>query len=910
MLFLAKAPQQRLEMANKKTVNKYPTLKPLNSILFVFHEDITVISPEFITVERVGEKAFGLSCLPKLWTLPFVVVSDELLSLYKNCTSEKSNQLIKHWSEQIIKAVQSVGITNQDNIIVRSSGCSEGLKERGKFYSSEGTLEILIKPLTECLERLACDTNLTTQRIPLIIQKCIIPISRKGHLSNERRCYEDKRDWLCEFEELRTGGSKSFPINIRNWRKKVIVDGFVDKVLICNLSAHVSEVLKIASAWAYEKKLRLHFEWVWDGNAIYLVQADQAHEVDGVDPTKIYQSKSIELRTFMPKCLKEINQEHAKRYNKIRNVFTYIKLGLSSTKLYVLDDQSVINDLALGKVASGLEADLKELVKGSLVIRMDIATEDLNKCQLLPRTPEVRDLGSALKWLKEESANIQNIKMQDDLVFIFHNFVQANSSAFAYAAPGERKVQIEALWGLPEGLYYNAHDKYVVDTQTPRVDELDYDHINRFKIWEKRNFKRYFVAPNENGQWTSKILMPPYDWQGTIKNEKWIREIALESRRIAEEEGKALSIMWFIDVSNECCPGKVLPWYHEHYQRISRSLTHRSKTPFDKSLVIRTSDDIEMLRQEAKIKPSSVRRIRIQPQDDKILRNKNTLREIGELSKKIDAVILLEGGVLSHAYYQLMETNAIVEVLHPFENVEGKREFNKLVRDKVVLNIKHGGEVVDSTRLSGEHLLRALREKLIEESFEVLDAIDQDSIVDEMADVSEVIDGILSNLGVSRDTLQQKQKQKRDKAGGFKDGTVLLETQNPLPTKKEVEIGKSLFDGFDNPDIRAHTPLDGRMVIEHGHNIDKSSDRREHKAATEVLLRITIPMVRDNWIASTPEATFDLDSERSVRAKIIGKRLGAKIQLELSIFAQQKPKQLKLFEHEHIKKAGDDAKGG
>lgn len=899
-------------MANKKTVNKSPTLKPFNSILFVSHEDITVISPEFITVELVGEKAFGLSCLPKLWTLPFVVVSDELLSLYKNCTSEKSNQLIKHWNEQIIKAVQSVGITNQDNIIVRSSGCSEGLKERGKFYSSEGTLENLIKPLTDCLERLACDTNLNTQRIPLVIQKLIIPISSKGHLSNERRCYEEKRDWLCEFEELKTDRSKIFPINIRNWRKKILVDEFTDKVLMCNLSARVSEVLKIAASWAYEKKLRLHFEWVWDGNAIYLVQVDQEHEVDGVDPTKIYQSKSTKQRVFIPKCLKQINEQHAKRYNKIRNVFTYIKLGLPSTKLYALDDQSVINDLALGKVASGLESDLKELVKGSLVIRIDIATEDLNRRQLLPRTQEVRDLGSALKWLKEESANIQNIKMQDDLVFIFHNFVQANSSAFAYAAPGERKVQIEALWGLPEGLYYNAHDKYVVDTQTPRVDELDYDHINRFKIWEKRNFKRYFVTPNENGQWTSKILMPPYDWQGTIKNEKWIREIALESRRIAEEEGKALSIMWFIDVSNECCPGKVLPWYHEHYdpRRTSRSLTHRTKTPFDESLVIRTNDDIEVLRQEATIKPSSVRRIRIQPQDEKLLRNKNTLREIGELSKKIDAVVLLEGGVLSHAYYQLMETNAIVEVLHPFENIEGKREFNKLVRDKVVLNIKHRGEVVDSTQLSGEHLLRALREKLIEESFEVLDAIDQDSIVDELADVSEVIDGILSNLGVSRDKLQQKQKQKRDKAGGFKDGTVLLETQNPLPTKKEVQIEEPLFDGSDNLGIRAHSFIDGRKVIELGHKIDKSSDRREHKAATEVLLRIIIPMVRDNWIASTPEVTFDLDSERGVRAKITGKRLGAKIQLELSVFVQQKPKQLKLFEHEHIKKAGDDAKGG
>ncbi len=899
-LFLVKAPLQRVEMANKKPVNKSPTLKPLNSILYVSHEGITTFSPELITVNLVGEKAFGLSCLPKSWTPPYVVVSDELLSLFKKCSAEKSYQLIQLWSGQIIEAIQSVGINNQDNIIVRSSGCTEGLKERGKFYSSEGRLENLITPLTDCLERLRCDTNLATQRIPLVIQKLIIPISGKGHLSNERRCYEEIRDWLCELDELRTSGTKSFSISLRNWREKILVNEFVDKLLMCNLSAYISKVLKIAASWAYEKKLRIHFEWVWDGNAIYLVQADQEYEVDGVNPTKIYPLYSTTQQEFTPKCLKRINKQHAIRYNKIRNVFTYIKLGLPHTKLYALDDQSVINDLASGKVASELEEDLKELVKGSLVIRMDIAAEDVSRRQLLPRTQEVRDMDSALKWLKEESAKIQNIRMQDDLIFIFHNFIQANSSAFAYAAPGERQVQIEALWGLPEGLYYNAHDKYVVDTQTPRVNELNYDNINCFKIREKRNFKRYFVAPNENGQWTLKILKPPYDWQGTIKDEKWVREIAFQSRRIADEERKSVSIMWLIDVSNECCPSKVLPWYHEHYdpQKVSRSITHRSKTPFDKSLVIRTNNDIEVLRQEAKLKSSSVRRIRIQPQDDDILRNKNTLREIGDLSKKINAVILLEGGVLSHAYYQLMETTAIIEVLHPFDNIENQREFNKLVRDKVVSNIERDGEIVNWTQLSGEHLLRALREKLIEESFEVLDAIDQDSIANELADTSEVIDGILSHLGMSRDELQQRQKQKRDKAGSFKDGTILLETQNPLPTKKKAKIGKSLFDKLENHDTRSHTTHDGSMVIELGHKIDKYSDRRELEAATEVLLRITIPMVRDNWIANMPEATFNLLQKEGIRAKITGKRLGAKMMLELSIFTQRKPKQLKLFDLE------------
>lgn len=898
-LFLEKAHQQRLEMVNKANVIKPPTFKPLKTIPFVTNKKTEIILP---TIEQVGEKAFGLSCLPEKWTLPFVVVSDELLSLYKKSSSKKCEQLVERWSNSIIKAILSIGVLNQDNIIVRSSGCSEGLEERGKFYSSEGTLDNIIKPLTECLKELVSDQDLTAQRIPLVIQKHVIPISGKGHLSNERRFYKEKRDWICEFEALKSEKSNSSTINLRNWRKKYLVN--IDKELKCNLSAHVSEVLKIAAAWAYERKLRLHIEWVWDGNAIYLVQADQEREVDGVDPIKGCRSNSIKPQKFIPKCLKAINADHARQYNKIKNVFKYIKLGLPITKLYILEDKIVIKNLVSGKIAPELEEDLAILVKGSLVIRTDIANEDTNVRQMLPRTHEVRDLESALKWLKEESSNISKIYKQDDFVFIFHNFVQAAASAFAYAAPGGRKVQIEALWGLPEGLYYNSHDKYVVDTKTKRIDKLNYKNLDKFEIRKRINFKRFFVAPNENGQWTTKVLKPAYDWKGTITKEEWIKEIALDSRRITEEEGTALSIMWFVDVSDESCTRKIMPWYHEHFdiQRTNRSITHRTKTPFDKSLTIRTNDDIELLRREVEKRPSSVRRIRIQPQDEKLLRNKDALRDIGKLSKQIDAIILLEGGILSHAYYQLMETNAIVEVLHPFDNVEDKREFNKLVRDKVVDNIKYEGEVVNSARLSGEHLLRALKEKLIEEAFEVLDAIDLDSIIDELADVSEVIDGILSNLDESRDKLLQRQKQKREKAGGFKDGTILLETKNPLPTKKEVKTKKSLFDGLDSQNIRLHSLNDDRKIIEQGHKIEKSGDRRELTTATEYLLRIMIPVVRDYWNASTPEINFDLGSKKGIRAKINGKRLGAKIQLELSVFAKQKPKQLMLFEQEHIQR--------
>lgn len=189
--------------------------------------------------------------------------------------------------------------------------------------------------------------------------------------------------------------------------------------------------------------------------------------------------------------------------------------------------------------------------------------------------------------------------------------------------------------------------------------------------------------------------------------------------------------------------------------------------------------------------------------------------------------------------------------------------------------------------------IRALREKLTEEAFEVLDAIDQDSIVSELADLSEIIDGILSRLGVSPNELQQRQNQKREKAGGFKDGLVLLETRNPLPTRKGADTKDTLFDDLSDADARKSVSIDPREVIELSHTIDKWSGRREHPAATEVILRLVIPMIRDSWTASTPETVIDSESGNMIRAKLTGTRLGSKFQIELSLYLQQK--QLKLL---------------
>ncbi len=886
-------------MVNKRTGNHVESLKPLSPVLLVSEKGTEEIACGSVTIDQVGEKGFGLSCLPSSWTPPFFVVSEKLLSLNKQSVPKKRKKLLALWSKRIISVALSIGIKSQDNIIIRSSAHSEGLDERGRYHSADGSLNNLPQTLNKYFEKIDSDTELDDHLIPLIIQKHISPVSAKGHLSNERRFYIEKRDWLVETEEVGPIENNTFEIHLRNWRERFNAEKYVASSLVCKLSAHIIKTLKIPAAWSYERNSRIHFEWVWDGKIIYLVQADVAPQTTGVNPEKTHTFNKVSPSEFEPKCLKKITKTHAKRFYKIRNVFTYKKLGLPISEFYILDDQSLIDKLASGRTISSLRSDIQELVKGSLVIRMDMATENLGKRQLLPRTEEVREFDKALDWLKYNSSEIKKNNIQDEVVFIFHNFVPAPASAFVYAEPGTRKVQIEALWGLPEGLYYNAHDKYIVDTKTPRLEDLLDRNITSYDLDKFCNFKRFFVSPDKSGKWVSKTLREPYDWKGTIQNDECLRRLALESRRIAEEEKRSLSIMWLIGVSIDGDSDTIVPWYHEDYdlKRNSHSPYHRTKTLFDKSLVIRTNRDIEILRQEAENDRSSVRRIRIQPQEECLLRNKDTLRDIGELSKKIDAVILLEGGILSHAYYQLNNTGANVEVVHPFRKSDDQREFNKLVRDNVPSIIERGGEAIETAKLSGEFLLTALKEKLIEEAFEVLDSVDQDSMIDELADVNEVINGILSHLGANRNELLKRQRKKREKAGGFNDGIVLLETRNLPPSQKSSGSDNTLFNSSNN---QKRTPIDGRKIIELGHQIDRWTDRKVHTAETEELMRLVIPMVSDNWTSVAGSS-----SENSVPAKIKGTRLGSKLQIELSIFVQ--PKQLLLFGPEN---SPEDDKNG
>ena len=96
---------------------------------------------------------------------------------------------------------------------------------------------------------------------------------------------------------------------------------------------------------------------------------------------------------------------------------------------------------------------------------------------------------------------------------------------------------------------------------------------------------------------------------------------------------------------------------------------------------------------------------------------------------------------------------------------------NKLVRDKIPERVVKSGDSVRIRRISGQALLQALADKLIEEANE----FSEDRTAEELADVIEVVEALVQHVGVN-EVIRAKQS-KAATHGRFYEGVFLVETR-------------------------------------------------------------------------------------------------------------------------------------
>jgi predicted house-cleaning noncanonical NTP pyrophosphatase (MazG superfamily) len=96
---------------------------------------------------------------------------------------------------------------------------------------------------------------------------------------------------------------------------------------------------------------------------------------------------------------------------------------------------------------------------------------------------------------------------------------------------------------------------------------------------------------------------------------------------------------------------------------------------------------------------------------------------------------------------------------------------NKLVRDRIPDLVRANGEVPVTYQADPAEYRRRLREKLLEEVDEFLNA-DPTGAVEELADVLEVVYALAADLGTDQPALDQVRHTKATERGAFVDRIV------------------------------------------------------------------------------------------------------------------------------------------
>ncbi len=95
----------------------------------------------------------------------------------------------------------------------------------------------------------------------------------------------------------------------------------------------------------------------------------------------------------------------------------------------------------------------------------------------------------------------------------------------------------------------------------------------------------------------------------------------------------------------------------------------------------------------------------------------------------------------------------------------------KLIRDKMPTNLHNKGISAATKELSSHEYLAQLKDKLVEEAQEVFECKDKQELIEELADVLEVVRAISWGHQIALEEVEAVRQQKREKRGGFENKT-------------------------------------------------------------------------------------------------------------------------------------------
>ena len=102
-----------------------------------------------------------------------------------------------------------------------------------------------------------------------------------------------------------------------------------------------------------------------------------------------------------------------------------------------------------------------------------------------------------------------------------------------------------------------------------------------------------------------------------------------------------------------------------------------------------------------------------------------------------------------------------------------KTIYNKLIRDRIPEIIMAAGKQYEAVVMTDDEYIQALRSKLVEEAQEAKEA-DLDDLINELADLQEVITALMSAYSISQEQVSEAQDARRNERGGFEKRLKLI----------------------------------------------------------------------------------------------------------------------------------------
>ncbi|TIN93395.1 MAG: hypothetical protein E5Y06_19260 [Mesorhizobium sp.] len=729
-----------------------------------------------------GTKGGYLATLPPAWTPEYMLLSTS-------------------WVNSLVQGPVSLdlpGNLKDQPLIVRSSIVGETIWDRGTFLSlpfheppDEDTIKKAVVRIREHAKSIRPDAE-----VAIILQR-FLPSCTKGTLGNLNSLSRTREHW-SKFTEIE--GYNSAPDRFNSQRD---APAQPQAALVSSVQKPIDRVFASACRWLIDhfspvlRRDRMLLEWAEADGRLYILQCDLDEDnAEGVDPVDLPIYSKLNVPDRLPVLLKEAAGDNIETWDKLK-ILDELSIDYSPLpqKLYVLPYYDAITLLSESGQPDKLVAEFELFFDSMAVIRVS-RRAGADKTTNLPCTSSCLDASSALGWIREQlDAHKLTGGDPKDLAFILHKYIGARSGAWALYDPDSPYIQVHANWGLPDSLQFYPYDAWDVHTITEEITAYP-------------SYKSHFLWPDKAGKWTFMQIRNSIGRHQCLRQNE-ILEIASKTNTIGAKLGKRIAVMWFAGVEL-AGGGKVcLPWYRT-YEYSTPDLD--SALGQDHVIVpMRGPDDLPVVRSVIATLPSGKKvAMDIQPSEH-LVRDPSFLEEIIAVAQSSGSSVIYSGSPLSHPYFQLHGKVPVYLRLHRKSfRTRGRIKYHKLVRDRIPEKIRSKRERVVFANLKPSEISQLLVGKLIEESQELLAAEGQDATAEELADVFEVLRGIMHQAGVDEKKVLEIADAKRAKVGGFDDGVFLLETSLPRPgepTMENRDVNFSALVGEEYSGDRVRVPF-------------------------------------------------------------------------------------------------------